>query len=549
MNSNHRLWAALLLCFVTVASGCQDIICLADSDEEGICEVAEDDEASYINTQGPFAWDQGVAYLSNQTRRLTLLNTSGSRAAITHIDIPPGVSVVRTNHDNTKLILLSPETEQVLLVDPTESKIERTWDVGSPFQRLSESPDGKFLIADFGNAEAGSAGIVTNANELAIIRVDEEPEAGVNPQSLTLRSFGSRPEMISFAPPFTVYDDAERRFALITSRNYVTLLELEGFDAEDPNANELVVHLTQAESDETVFPIEVTWTEDDPTRPDDMFAFLRASGSDDIVSLNLLPTGETDSLDRPKLRPSINRLPGGQGPSSMAQYQAPNGARKLITVNRSQELAIIDVATSDSVLVPLEAAVSQVVVYRAHNRTTGNEESFALLYGLGGLRTVYFVELSNVEAQGNRAITPRALERSIESLEVAPDGLRTIILHPGRTAFSIMNLERQDVRPLDLAASINSMDFVDSDYMVASYNGLEYISLTHLPTAHTETVRLDAPAVSSQVILDTNTILVDHGTDEGRVTLLPLNEPTREAARTYIDFVTDDLLNVHKESK
>ncbi len=535
------LWLALLM--LTGAAACQDVICLMDPDEEHLCEEPDDVIGQALEAIGPVATTTGVAYRVPAADRITLLKTAGGSAEVIHVEVPESPSLLQATPDKRRLLSLSPQAQALVAFTVQDPSDRQTFALGSSFTALSVSEDGQYAIAFAAGAGDGSA-VVQNNNEMAIINLNEAPGVG-NPQLIALRSFGSRPFAVTFAPPFTIRGEV-RRMALILSENYVTLLEIDGFDPENPNANETVVHFVQNDDGRKLRPEQIIWTEDDPTVDDDVFAFLRTNADDDLIGLNLLPGEELDSFDRPRVRPSLNQLTGGKSPAAIALFETRAGAKKLLSVNRgSRDLAIIDVATSDTTLVPLEEPVDQVLVYQAINRDTDQQESFALLYSANQvLRTVLFVELETVEVRRTRAIERLNLDRGITSLGLTPDPNRALIIHAGNSAFSILNLERRFVTPLDLTASISAVAFADDEHLLTVLNGQPFVSLIELSNGHPTSVRLDLPAQRMAVVPGTDTIVIDHGQPIGAVTLMPLSDMSRDAAQTLWGFGADDLFSV-----
>ncbi len=545
-HTQRPLWLAMVLTLSALTLGlsaCQGLICLADPEEEHLCEPSPNLVGRGFELIGPVKTSAGVAYRVPAADRITLLRTNGGNATVQHIPTPDNPSLMRVTPDGNTLLVLSPTAQRLVAINVQDSS-RQVFDLGSPFTSLELSPDGRFAIAFAAGAGDGSA-IVQNNNEMAVIDLSVEP-GELNPQLLALRSLGSRPYAIEFAPPFTVQGQ-ERRMALILSDNYVTLLELDGFDPENPNANEILIPFVQEGDARQLRTERVLWTDDDPGEDDDFFAFLLVAGSDDIISLNLLPGEAFDELNnRPRIKPSLNQLTGGRTPVSMDLFETSDGRKKLLSLNRtSRDLAVIDVATSDTTIIPLEAPVEQALVFQAINRDNDRQEPFALLYSANqALRTVLFVELETVEVRRTRAISPLNLDRNIASLTMTPDPTRALVVHEGLGAVSILNLERRFVTPLDLTSTVSDFDFDGDERLLTILNGLPFVAFIDLSNGHPTSVELDMAARSMAVIPETNTIVVDHGEELGGVTLLPLAEPTRENARILWGFGVDNLFDL-----
>jgi hypothetical protein len=538
-----RLAALLVLLLGTW--GCQDIICLADPDGEDLCEENNELASRDLALLGPVAWEGGVAYRSQDASRVTLLHTDGSQARVEQVDVPRDPILLRSLPDRSKLLVLSSQARTLTVLAPDADQRRVDYDLGSPFNALSVSEDGAYAIAYYNQGNLTEQ-VVSNRNEIAVIDLADANNPA--PQRLSLRSFGSRPQGILFAPRFTLRGQ-ERRVAMILSTNYVTLLDLEGFDPENPNANERVVQFTRNDDTTQLNVRQVIWTDDDENDDSDFFAFILTDGSDDIISLNLLP-GEGNNADgQVRIQPSLNQLTGGSRPVDIDLFKTSDGKRKLLAVNRSsRDLSVIDVATSDTVLVPLEEPVESLEVYQAINDDTERQEPYALLYNTNGaLRSLLFVELETVEVRRTRAVRRLNLPRSIIGLSMTPDqsGLpRALLLHSGSDAFSILNLEGRFVTTLDVSSAISSFAFIEQgqEQLVATPQGQPWLSFVDLATGYPATVRLDEEASSVIIIPGTDTVLVDHNHPLGSVTLLPISDPTRASARTLQSFGAQGLL-------
>jgi hypothetical protein len=333
------------------------------------------------------------------------------------------------------------------------------------------------------------------------------------------------------------------------SNGYLTLLELDGFNPEQPNLNETVVRFTRSDDDRVLIPRKIVWTVDDPGVDDDVFAFVLTQGSDDIISLNLLPGETLDDLDRPRISPSLNQLTAGRSPVDIDVYLDRNGVWKLLALNAaSQDLSIIDVGTSDTVHIPIEEPLDRLLLYTAINSNSNQQEPFALLYSTdSSSRALLFVELETAAVRRTRAIDRLNLQRGLTQLQMTTavgDIPRALILHTGGTSFSILNMERRFVTPLDVSSQVSDYTFASDDTLLTVLQGQPYITLIDMQTGHPTIVELDLPARSVEVINATNSVVIDHGDIFGTVTVMRLDRPTRDNATMLYGIATADLFEL-----
>ncbi len=544
--------AVLALLLLTTA-GCQGIICLADPDEEHLCEPQGDVRDEFLQVSDPIQYDEGVAYRVEAAHNVTLLETLHDTGKVSQVALPGRPTIVLPTPDKTRLVALAPKAASLTIFTASNPSQREDYDLGSPFTAVNLSDDGRFAIAWFAPGSTSDL-IVRNNNEMAIVDLGRpacpagDDTCAANPQLIPLRSLGSRPFRVEFAPSFTMRG-VERRVAMIMSEGYVTLLELDGFDPESPNLNEKVVRFSQGNADIIPVPLKVVWTDDDPADDDDFFAFVLTRGSDDIIGLNLLPGEDVDALDRPRISPSLNQLTAGRTPVDIQVYRDRQGARKLLALNqRSQDLSVIDVATSDTVHVPLEEYVTTIQLYDAVNSDTDRTEQFALLYANDSNgRSLLFVELETVEVRRTRAIKPLHLDRGLTDFRMTDavgDVPRAVILHAGGGAISILNLERRFVTPLDVSSTISDYTFANEETLLTVLSGQPYITFIDLQTGHPSLVELDHPAQSVRVVKETNSVIIDHGQQLGAVTIMRLDRPSRGEATTLYGFAAHDLFEL-----
>lgn len=548
----RRAAVAIPLLAIALATGCQGIICLADPDDEHLCEPQGDVRGENLEAADPVRYDGGVAYRVDAAHNITLLETLHDTAKVRQVNLPGRPSLLQSTQDRTRLVALAPDAQTLTVFTAADPAQRSDYALGSPFTAVDLSDDGRFAIAWFSPGSTSNL-IVRNNNEMAIVDLGRaacgpDEDCVPNPQLIPLRSLGSRPLRVEFAPPFMLRG-VERRLALILSQGYITLLELDGFDPEAPNLNETVVRFTRGTDERVLTPTKIVWTEDDPADDEDVFAFVLTSGSDDIIGLNLLAGEELDTLDRPRISPSLNQLTAGRTPADISVYRARDGAWKLLALNvGSRDVSIIDVATSDTVHVPLEERVQSIQLYTALNRDTNRQEQYALLYSTSGSdRSLLFVELESVEVRRTRAISPLHLDQAVIELSMTEDEgdvPRALLLHSGRGSLSILNMERRFVTPLDVSTSISDYTFADAQTLLTVLSGQPYITFIDMQTGHPSLVELDIAAYRVEVVPETNTVLIDHGDALGAVTVMRLDRPSRDNATTLFGFAAHDLFEL-----
>src|SRR5262249_43737152 len=125
---------------------------------------------------------------------------------------------------------------------------------------------------------------VVNPNELIIVDLARPPSAdptAPNPVSLTLRSFGGKPQGFTFTPALELPGGTRRLLLVRTSRD-VSIIDLNNL--QNP---EITVGLTGGS--QPIVPAQIAVSDGLPGKNDDARYAVRADGDSNIVIVDLLP--------------------------------------------------------------------------------------------------------------------------------------------------------------------------------------------------------------------------------------------------------------------
>ena len=411
----------------------------------------------------------------------------------------------------------------VIAVGAKGAFVEHIYPLSAPFDRISVAPDESTAIAYFSDAGGDGGAFFRNPNELAIIDLSTAAGAA-NPAFRTIRSLGSTPLGIAWSPKVTLGATAPRMLALVLSKNYVTYLDL-----AHPGRPEITVPLQPGDAAGTVKPDQVLFA-------DDGTAFVRASGSDDVFAIALEPRPTTDPMVN-DFRPLVNQPSAGKVARDMLLF-SDGGHAQLLTVNTSQDLALIDAASSEFTIIPAGAPVDAILPVPSVNPTA------AVIFSRSQPQSfVQFVDLKNLAAGGAKNITRRALARPVHDLVPVPGGTEVLVIHDdARTIVSILDLgPRRTDTPIQGRVPLASFDFTDDGFLVGVSPKLDHLGVLDLTTFKTLDVRLDANPV--RVLAVGGRIVIDHGESQGRVTILPAATAKRDEARSLWGFFLQGLFD------
>lgn len=428
---------------------------------------------------------------------------------------------------------VEPEPARLFVLPAGATEPARTYEVGSPFNAVSQTADGRYAFVYF-RPDSTTGRLLFNPNEVAMIDLAADPSP-TNPALRTVRSFGGVPNTVLFSPPMMV-GGTRRTLAVVLSSAYVTLLDL-----EHPEQAEVTVRLTLPEDTRTINPVQVLFDTEDPT------LYVRGDDSNDVYVLRLgtVPPPAPGASD---LRPTINQLAAGRNPSDMLLIGTGTDRRLLVVSPGSSEARVIDARSNASTVITLDAPADRIYPFTGAAPDDPMTTPRALLYSLRGfVQTVTFLDLTNVEARGRQNAETVRLSAGANAVLPLPDRGAVMFSHTsGSSGLSLLDLQRRTTAPIVSEVTLNGarFDANQQTLWVAPY-GNERVAWVDLRTFHPAELRLDAGAVNILPVPDAGTgrIVVVHGGQSGHVTLLDARDPRRESAVTLHGILLEALFD------
>src|SRR5215470_8863924 len=169
---------------------------------------------------GPIPLKTQVAYVDSALDRVTLVDLDGDHPVVSAVPIGRNAITAVPSLDRHRLFVITRGEEAIRkgeidqppmlwildALDPSVAPVG--YAIGSPFDRIAVSPEGRFAVAYFSGAGPDASGFFRNPNELAIVDL-AQPPGDTNPTLKTIRSFGSVPEGIALSPPMAVAGAAD----------------------------------------------------------------------------------------------------------------------------------------------------------------------------------------------------------------------------------------------------------------------------------------------------------------------------------------------------
>ncbi|MBA3539614.1 MAG: hypothetical protein H0T79_08280 [Deltaproteobacteria bacterium] len=507
---------------------------------------------------GPIPLKTQVAYVDSALDRVTLIDLAEDTPTIRHASVGRRAAYAIPSPDRHKLFVITrgeeaihegeidqPPLFWVVDADHPESA-PLAYPIGSPFDRVSVSPDGNTAIAYFSATGPDAEGFFRNPNELAIIDLATEPreaateELAANPTLETIRSFGSVPEGIALSPPMIVagaIDSEPRTFAFILSPNNLTVI-----DTKHPRRREISIRLDLGGP--AVIPREVVFA------PNTASAYVRSDQARDILQVVLQPD-LPETAESNDFRPVLAELGAGGGPTDIAVYDDPSGKRYVIAATpNTGEVVVIDADTAQFRSIPVADPIDRIVLFPSSNQvgaTMGETSPHqALLASLGAnISRVHVLSLDQIQDPLTQTrLDTIQLDKPIRDVVPVPDRDLAMIVHDdARTVLGLLDIETRSTSPLLGVGKLDSYDFSpDGSHLIGATKNVSRVGFLALDNLHPTDFRLDDLPV--RVLSTTNgKIFVDHGQPLGHATIIPSPRAVRGDAIILSGFLTANLLD------
>ena len=511
-------------------------------------EVRDEFFDTELEITGPVAVSHRFVYLNHSAEELLFVSPEFSGSSLTyetrHVALGEDPLEFHTTDDGT-LVLAINAGEQTLSIVEVDSMREHRFELPSDYDTVTIDPTGRFVIAHYRDATSGGAGdsVFRNQNEITIFDLNPDGLGGaarLEQVDETVISLRSSPLGFDFAPTFEV-DGIEHHILVVHA---VSALALVDMTAEDEINRQRRLFFVPEDSTARLLVQRVLFTEDDTADDYDMKMFVLTTNAQDIFEVSILPPAVEDDTD---LALSINQFPAGRTPVEMAYFEDRQGDQKLLVLNGgSREIYVVDISTGNTTELNIDWTVTHVLAYQLVDEVTGITENHALLYQPGS-QTVVFADLETIEARGTRALSPLALSRAVQTIDMlpVPGTDKAIVVHTGATALTVLNLSRKFDIPLPGSATLANIAFSPvGDRIFTTVAELPVLASIELENGHPSQVDLPEPGGALAVMADPQVILVDHGTSDGRATLLSGVEPAVETSLSISGLFLEDLLNL-----
>lgn len=495
-----------------------------------------------LSITGPIEVGKYLVYLDHGRERLVLVRPVTREVRTVPLGRRP--SFVEPTPDHRRVLVVckgwmaqSRDEEDappsLYVVDPAHPDAVQVHELGSPFDRVALSSDGRYAVAYFAaSTQPSEEELFRNPNAVAVLQLGDGSE-DATPVEKTVRSFGDVPIGVLFSPPTMAPVapngdlGAPRTLAVVFATGYVTFL-----DMDHPERSEVTVRLTRPGETQTVVPAQMVFA------PEAGTIFLRATGSNDIFAFTLTAR-PPESARKNDFVVSINTLAAGSVPADLGVFM-DRGERKILVANQgSQDLTVIDAFTSQFVNLEVGDPVDRLVLWPPA------APEVAILFSQANPRyRIHFLDLVDVEARQGQNLDVLETDQAVKRIELIPDRAQALVLHDdARSVLSLLDLRERTLSPVTSRGALGGYTFTTGGDQLAGFAwGEELLGFINLNTLAVRPLQLAYPpqAVFSlrpvagvAADAETRAVVVDHGGPGGLITVIP-SPGVSERSDTYV---------------
>jgi hypothetical protein len=440
-----------------------------------------------------------VAVVDEGAHRVALLSArAGQELSRSSVRVGKNVTVAAPSADTKRLFVLSAGelprrkgTDERPSLSVIEGGALKTYPLESPHTGLAVDPLGKWCAVFAAPGSGPQTNFVENPNEIILIDLEAPLDSAVIPR--TLRSFGGKPQRVSFTPTLSL-PGGPRRLMIVETDQDVVLLDVDRVK-DKPERPEITVRLTSGTSAQSLRPGGVVVDDGGPAN-DDARIGVRLTNDNNVVVLTLGPGDPGAPND---FRPSVNLTDVGGVASDLSFVRTDLGLRLAALVPAQRSAVLIDPATSITTKVDLPAGYGRISLITNAVGADGKAD-VALLYAGGGSSAsstsggvpapssgsgagVAFWSLGRTD-QLYRSVEVLSLDGGVTSvLDVPAPRAELKVLRTGST-FYVLNLATRTAAPLTTLGNPNIVVSPDAQRLWVYRGGAGDLSQVTLDTLH-----------------------------------------------------------------
>jgi hypothetical protein len=497
--------------------------------------------------------NSAVALVDDPTHRVVML-VGKEDQQLDRVPFSVGHTVVKSeaSPDKSRLFVLSAgdyprrserdERPSVTVIEGTPGDLSaRRFTLSSPLSGLSVDPRGKWAALYAGGST--KTVFVENPNELVLIDL-EAPPGPTNPVTRTIRSFGGRPQRVTFSPTLSL-PGGPRRLLVVETEQDLAIVDLDHARDTEPR-EEITIPLTSGTGGHTLKPAGVVFDDGDPGRDDDSRIGLRIENDTNVVTIDLAAATPKTPPAPNDFEARLNMTDVGGIASDIAFVRTDGGIRLAALVPSIGSAVLIEPETSVTTPVKLPrnyqrlSLITDVV-------GTGTGTDVALLWNATESSSgVAFWALGKTAGQPYRSVEVVSLGGPVTAVNDIPKPrpeLKVLEISGGG-AFYVLNLSTRTAAPLLTNASAALSVSPDGERVWAFQSGSTQLASIDLRNIHPVPMVTDRPISSVFDIARPDggrALVAVHGKGNIGATVLDARNPDTASARLYSALLLEGL--------
>jgi hypothetical protein len=434
--------------------------------------------------------DSGVAVFDKGAGRAVFVSAHGDLDVTrTSIPINDNVVSVKVSQDQKTMFVLSAGDTGKKITDNQNPGLAvigqkdgalnvARYPLSSALSQLAIDPLGRYVVVYAGDGSS----FVENPNEIVVVDLQADADRAVTTR--TIRSFGGRPQRLTFTQVLQLPGGA-RRLLVVETEQDVTILDLDHVH-DDVQRPEITIPLTDATSTTVVQPGGVVVDDGLPDKNDDARIAVRLANDSNVVTLTL----EAPSPDAPPtpndFRVVPNKTDVGGVASGISFVRTDGGIRIAALVPGISSAVLVDPQTSVTTNVKLPAGYASIALITNVVGAQSLGTDVALLYGANSAGGVAFWSLGTTSATPYRSVEVVNVNGTISQvLDVAaPNQNLKVLQTSDNTGFYVLDLDGRTAQPLGTSAQATLFTSADGQRLWAFQKGADNLALVTLADLH-----------------------------------------------------------------
>jgi hypothetical protein len=420
----------------------------------------------------------------------------------------------------------------------------RRYPLAAPLSGMTVDPLGRY-VAVYAGGGKDLKSFVENPNEIVIVDLEVPPDDKKAVTPRTLRSFGAKPQRMTFTPELSL-PGGKRRLLVVETEQYVSLLDLDHLHDDVPRAD-ITVRLTSGSSSRVVTPGGIVIDDGDPTKDDDARIGVRLTNDSNVVLLTLERPAPDAAVTANDFAPRVNLTDVGGVATDISFVKTDGGLRLAAMVPSLATAVLVEPETSVTTNVKLPDGYSRLSLITRVVGAPDSSVDVALLYGENSRATsgVAFWSLGKTSGQAYRSVEVVSVAGQVGRILSVPDPHPELkVLEAQGNAFYVLNLLDRTAAPLNALTTASLEVSYDGKRLWAFQKGATNLASITLNDVHPIPLLVDHPIAN---VFDLEragggrSLLAVHGDGGFGVTVFDADVPDNATAREHPGLLLEGL--------